>query len=81
MSRAILDAKQDKLLRDGRRALKLAAGGMSGADILLMVGSSRARLYRAMNAAALAAQDIANDSAAAAAPHSHRNGRKDDLLL
>jgi hypothetical protein len=54
MSTTRSDAKRAQLLSDGRKALELAKVRPI-ADVLLIVGGSRARLYRAMAAAELAA--------------------------
>jgi hypothetical protein len=43
--------KQDRLKADGERALLLIANGMKPRDVLLFIGGSRARLYRAMDVA------------------------------
>ena len=37
-----------RLIADGRKARQLLASGMKPRDVLLVVGGSRARLYRAL---------------------------------
>jgi hypothetical protein len=46
-----LAAIRAQLIADGRKALELIAAGRNIAELLMVIGGSRARLYRAMNAA------------------------------
>ena len=52
------DHRTAKLLADGQKALKLRQSGTSPRDMLLVLGCSRARLYRAM---AVASQQSSGD--------------------
>lgn len=45
------DWRTAKLLADGRKALAMRAAGRSPSDMLMVMGCSRARLYRAMHRA------------------------------
>lgn len=52
------DRQQAQILADGQRALKLISQGLKPRDALVLIGGSRARMYRAMNIAlALAPSD------------------------
>jgi hypothetical protein len=57
------DWRRTRLLADGRKALEMRRAGRSPADMLMVLGCSRARLYRAMDAA-----ERAEPMAAARAP-------------
>jgi hypothetical protein len=45
------DHRQIRLLMSGRKALALRKQGMAPMDILMVIGGSRARMYKAMHAA------------------------------
>ena len=47
------DIQRDKLLADGRKALEMVKSGRSMLDVLMVIGGSRTRLYRAMELAEL----------------------------
>lgn len=47
------DIQRDKLLADGRKALEMVKSGRSMLDVLMVIGGSRTRLYRATELAAL----------------------------
>lgn len=51
--------QQDTLIQDGRKALAAIDAGRPIKDLLLMFPGSRARLYRAINAARAAMQPTA----------------------
>lgn len=52
------ERRQAQMLADGQRALKLISQGLKPRDALVLIGGSRARMYRAMNVAiALAPSD------------------------
>lgn len=50
--------RQVKLVTDGRHALDLIAQGFKPRDALELIGGSRARMYRAMNAALALAEPL-----------------------
>jgi hypothetical protein len=56
----LADHRAAKLLADGQQALALRNRGVAPADILLAIGGSRPRMYKAIHAA-IAAQQSAID--------------------
>jgi hypothetical protein len=53
-----IDRRRALLIADGRKALALRRRGLAPPDVLLVIGGSRARLYKAMDAAEQQDKDL-----------------------
>lgn len=52
------DIRRAQLIADGRKALALRKQGMRPTDVLMVIGGSRPRMYKAMDAAERAADPL-----------------------